>query len=241
MLFATDGSAQRLQNYHGFQQTYPGAIAIGVQTGPNFNFAASGPYADCDCTFDGGSGIGYHAGLHLDILVNHWFGIRLQGLYEDHSTVYVKDFAGSTFGDDGAPAAVNIQRRAEVGIRYLSTSFMLTWVTGPQGLYLLSGASFGFFLDGTLKDEEYITTPGYVYPGTSTSRTVFADEGLDAAQDLPMRGGIVIGVGYDLPLARGISLGPELQFDYPLTAVVDGNADWNIPSLRASVALRFGL
>ncbi|MGB5072726.1 MAG: hypothetical protein WBQ23_01205 [Bacteroidota bacterium] len=241
LTLASATRAQRLQNAHGFSQTYPGSIAVGVVAGPNFNFGSGGPAAECDCIFNGGSDIGYHAGLHLDIMVNQWFGIRLQGLYEDHSTVYVKDFAGSTFGDDGAPALVNMQRRSEVGLNYFGTSFMVTWFTGPDGLYLLAGAGAGFFIDGTILDEEYIVSPGYVYPQTGSSKTVFADEALDANNDPTLRAGLILGLGYDMPLARGITVAPEIQFDYPLTSVVDSNADWSIPTLRASVALRFGI
>jgi hypothetical protein len=209
--------------------------------GPNFNFGASGPTAACDCDFDGGTGVGYHAGLHLDIMVTHYFGIRLQGLYEDHSTVYIKEFTGSTFGDDGAPAMVNIQRRADIGLRYFGTSFMVAWFTGPDGLFFLAGASAGFYVDGTILDEEYIVSPDYVFPGTGTGKTVFADEALDVNNDPTLRAGLVFGLGYDLPLSRGITIAPELQFDYPLTSVVDANADWMIPTFRASVALRFGI
>ncbi|MFA6234514.1 MAG: hypothetical protein WC824_10085 [Bacteroidota bacterium] len=118
---------------------------------------------------------------------------------------------------------------------------MVTWFTGPEGLYVLAGAGAGFFIDGTLRDEEYIVSPGYVYPGTGTSKTVFSDEALDANHDPALRAGLVFGLGYDLPLFQGMSVAPELQFDYPLTSVVEGNADWNIPTLRASIALRFGI
>ncbi len=232
---------QRLKNSHGFNQTYPGSIAIGLQAGPNFNFGASGPYAACDCVFDGGSDIGYHAGIHLDIMVNRWFGLRLQGLYEDYSTVYVNDYSGSIFGDDGSPADVSMQRRAEVGLNYFGTSFQFVWFAGPNGLYVLAGASAGFFIDGTILDEEYIVSPGYIYPASGTGKTTFVDESLDTNRDPLMRAGLVFGLGYDLPLSRGFTIAPELQFDYPLSSVVDGNADWNIPTLRASVALRFGI
>ncbi len=237
----SQSTGQRLQNYHGFQQTYPGSIAIGVAAGPNFNFGSGGPPAVCDCSFDGGSDIGYHAGIHLDILVNRWFGIRLQGLYEDHSTVYVKDFSSTMFLSDGSSTAIEFQRRADVGLKYFGTAFTITWFTGPKGLYLLAGATAGFFVEGTLRDEEFITSPGYTYATTGSSSRVHTDEALDANNDPLLRAGLLFGIGYDLPLTRGISVAPEVQFDYPLSSVVDGSADWNIPTLRTSVALRFGI
>lgn len=241
MLLLPELRAQRQQNYHGFQQTYPGAIAIGIAVGPNFNLGSGGPAAACNCEFDGGSGIGYHAGLHLDINVNPLFGIRLQGLYEDHSAIYESDFPANVYGEDGAPATVTARRRADVGVQYFGASFMLTWFTGPSGLYLLSGAGAGFFVDGTIRDEEFLLTPGFVYPSTGNSTLLFRDGALDEGSDPVLRAGLIFGVGYDLPLSRGLAVAPELQLDYPLTSVVDGNADWSIPTIRASVALRFGI
>lgn len=177
----------------------------------------------------------------MDINVNPLFGIRLQGLYEDHSAIYETDFAANVYGEDGAPASVAARRRADVGVQYFGASFMLTWFTGPSGLYLLSGAGAGFFIEGTIRDEEYLLTPGFVYPSTGSSTLLFRDGAIDEGSELALRAGLIIGVGYDLPLSRGLTVAPELQFDYPLTSVLDDNADWSIPTIRASVALRFGI
>lgn len=233
--------AQRLPSDHGFHQTYPGAIAIGLSAGPNFNFGAGGPRTACDCEFDGGSGIGYHAGLHLDIHLNRWFGLRLQGLYEDHSSVYESDFPVNVFDETGASASASARRRADVALRYFGVSFQSIWFTGPSGLYLLAGAGLGFFAGGTLRDEEFITTPGFVYPSTNSSAQLFEDGDLDQGREPLQRASLVFGIGYDLPLARGVAIAPELHFDYPLTSVVDGNAAWSVPTLRTGVNLRIGL
>lgn len=241
LMAPTDVSAQQRGNLHGFQQTYPGAIAIGLSTGANINLGVDGPRNVCDCDFEGGSGLAYHAGLHLDIMVNRMFGLRLQGLYEDHSSTYEADRFATVYSHDGQAVEVSARRRDEVELRYLSTSFMITWFTGPQGLYLLSGASAGFFLEGNIRDEEFLLTPGYVYSQTGTNQYLSSDAPLDAGSDPQIRGGLVLGLGYDVSLGRGMAVAPELQMDYPLTSVVDGNADWRVPTLRASIALRFGL
>ncbi|MDX9758026.1 MAG: hypothetical protein RBU27_02600 [Bacteroidota bacterium] len=233
--------AQRIPSAHGFQQTYPGAIAIGLSAGPNFNVGMSGPRATCDCEFDGGTGIGSHAGLHLDVHLNRWFGLRLQGLYEDYSSVYESDFAVAVFDETGATADATARRRADVSLHYVGISFQSVWFTGPAGMYLLAGAGVGFFAGGTLRDEEFITTPGFVYPSTGTSTQLYEDGDLDQGRDPVRRASLIVGVGYSVPLARGIAIAPELQFDYPLTSVIEGNADWSIPTIRTSVGLRFGL
>ena len=241
VLPGTDLLAQRIPSAHGFQQTYPGAIAVGLTVGPNINLATAGPRTACDCEFDGGTGVGSHVGLHLDIHLNRMFGLRLQGLYEDLSSIYESDYPVNVYDETGATATATARRRAEVAVQYFSVSFQSVWFTGPSGLYMLAGAGVGFFAGGTLRDEEFILTPGLVYPATGSSALLFEDGDLDQGRDPVLRGSLIIGVGYDLPLARGVALAPEVQFDYPLTSVIEGNADWSIPSLRTSVSLRFGL
>lgn len=234
--------AQRFGRYHGYRQTYPGAIAVGLQVGGNGNYALNGPTADCNCTFDNGSDFGYHAGLHLDILVNRWFGVRLQGLYEDLSTTYATDRPAEIYVDDGSLVSITAQHRAEVDLQYATVSFSALWMTGAGGLYLLSGAGAGFYLDGHILEEEYISDPpGLLYPETRSSRIVYRDEKLDANEETEIRALLMLGAGYDLPLGRGAALAPELQLDIPITSVVSGSPDWRIATLRASFVLRFGL
>ena len=241
LLVPADASAQRSGDRHGFRQTYPGSLAIGLAAGANANLGTGGPSNICDCDFESGSGVAYHAGMQLDIMVNRMFGIRFQGLYEDHSSIYEADRSVVTYSQDGAPVQVNARRRDEVQISYLSTAFLVSWYTGASGIYLLAGASAGFFVDGNVRDEEYITTPGFVYTTSQSNRMVFSDGPVDAGSEVQVRGGLVLGVGFSMPLARGMAIAPELQFDYPLTSVVEGNDDWSIPTMRASVVFRFGL
>ncbi len=241
IILVTESAAQRIPHAHGFRQAYPGAIAVGLEAGPNFNFGLTGPPNECNCVFDGGNGVGYHAGVHLDIFINRWFGIRLHGLYEDYSTEYVKDYSSPMLVSDGSSAVVDFHRRAEVGLRYFGTAFALTWYSGLNGLYLMAGATAGFYLDGTLRDEEFITSPNYTYAASGTSSRMLADENLDTQHDPLLRAGLLLGVGYDFPIVRGFTVAPEVQLDYPLTSVLDGTADWKIPTLRSSIVLRFGI
>ncbi|MBN1448495.1 MAG: hypothetical protein JXA28_11235 [Bacteroidetes bacterium] len=242
LLFVPDAQAQRYRIFHGFRQTYPGAIAVGLQAGGNGNYGLNGPTAACNCEFENGSALGYHAGLHVDIFVNRYVGIRLQGLYEDLSTTYVKDRPSSIYLDDGSLAAITAQRRVESGIQYATVSFGALWFTGPAGLYLITSAGAGFYLDGTIREEEYITDPsGLLYPQTGSNRIVYRDEKLDANEETAIRASLIVGIGYDIPLGRAAAIAPEIHLDIPLTSVVEGNTDWRIAVLRASLALRFGL
>ncbi len=233
--------AQRNRVWHGFSRAYPGAIAVGLAGGGNLNLGLNGPAADCNCDYDNGNGTGYHAGLHLDFFINRWFGLRLQGLYEDHSTEYMKNRTAELYVIDGGIEEVNLERRSEVELQYFSTSFSALWFTGPYGLYLLTGVGAAFYTQGTLKEEEYIITPGLTFPVSGSNRLTYKDGPLDTYGDVGLRASLLVGLGWDFPLGRGAAIAPELQADIPITAVMDGNADWRVPVLRASLALRFGL
>ncbi|MDT8324430.1 MAG: outer membrane beta-barrel protein [Bacteroidota bacterium] len=233
--------AQRQRVWHGFRQTYPGAVAVGIAGGGNFNFGLNGPTADCNCEYDNGSGFGYHAGVHLDFFINRWFGLRLQGLFEDHSSSYAKERTAELYRIDGGIEQVSLERRSEVSLQYVSTSFSAVWFTGPGGLYLLTGVGAGFFAEGTLKEEEFITTPGLTFPSTGSSVLLYKDDELSSFGDVGVRASLLFGIGVDFPLGRGAALAPEIQADIPITSVMDGNADWRLPTFRASFALRFGL
>ncbi len=233
--------AQRNRVWHGFRQAYPGAIAIGLSGGGNLNVGINGPAADCNCAYDNGNGFGYHAGLQFDIFINRYFGLRLQGLFEDHSSTYVKERTADLYRIDGGLEEVNLERRSEVSLQYISTSFSALWFTGPRGLYLITGVGAGFYVEGNLKEEEFITTPGLTYPSTGNNVLLYRDGALDMYGDVGVRASLLFGVGLDFPLGRGAALAPEVQADIPITSVVDGNADWRLPVFRASFVLRFGL
>ena len=239
----TESQAQRRYRlWHGFRQTYPGAIAIGFQAGGSGSYAFNGPRAACNCEFDNGSGLGYHAGMHLEIFVNRYFGLRFQGNYEALSTTYTKDVPGTVYLSDGSFAEIVAERRIEADMKYAIVYFDAVWFTGAGGLYFLTGAGAGFYLDGSILEEEYLREPSdLLYPQTGSSRIVYRDEALDASSETEIRALLSAGIGYDLPLGRGAVLAPEFQFDFPLTSVVSGNADWRVATLRASMVLRFGL
>jgi hypothetical protein len=235
------GFAQRGKVLHGFSQSYPGAIAVGIQGGGNLNLGIDGPAAECNCSFEGGSGLGYHTGIHLDFYINRLLGLRLQGLFEDHSTEYSKDRTAELFDNDGTLRTVALERRSDIALRYVTTSFSAIWFTGPGGIFLITGVGVGFPVDGSIEEKEYITTPGLVFPTTGTTVITYRNEAIETNNEVGTRASLLVGLGYDLPLTRGITIAPELQADVPITSVVSGNANWRIPVFRGSLSLRFGL
>ncbi|MCB2204374.1 PorT family protein [bacterium] len=241
VMLTLPASAQRYRQSHGFRQAYPGSVAIGIVGGGNYNLGVSGPRADCNCEYDNGDGAGYHAGLQLDFFINRYLGLRLEGLFQDHSTEYITNRNAEMIAIDGSTVPVEFEQRSDVALQYITTSFSALWFTGAGGLYFIAGASAGFYTTGTLTEEIYLKTEGYTFPSSGTNKMVYKDGALEDFGDPGLRAAILLGIGFDLPLGRSAALAPELQANIPVTSVTDGNADWRINVIRASVALRFGI
>lgn len=116
----------------------------------------------------------------------------------------------------------------------------MLWFTGAGDLFLSLGAGAGFFMGGTVLDQETLTTPGIFYQQGS-NKVVYHDGNLDEIADPGLRAALILGIGYDLALSRGLALSPEVQFDLPLTSVTSEDSDWKQMALRFSVVLRLGI
>ncbi len=232
--------AQHRRNAHGFGMTYPGALAVGVFGGGTATFGSAGPTGACDCVFDGGSGMAYTTGVALDIFMNRAFALRVQGLYEVHAATYTLDKTVNLFAPDGSPVSAIAERRATTANSYFATSMHVVWFTGLSNLYVSAGAGAAFHSGGTVKDEETLKTPGVFY-GVGSNNVVFHDGDLDNIATPATRASLLLGLGFDIPIARGFAVSPEAQFDVPLTSVTDEDADWKTMVLRFGVVARFGI
>ncbi len=242
LLFLADSAdAQRRRYMRGFTDTYPGALSIGLIAGGNYDIGMGAPVSDCDCTFETGSGFGYHAGLTFDIYLYDGFALRLSGIYQNMNVIYTGDEQITGYLPNGSGVTVAAQRRIETDPTYLNTGFSFIWYAGRYGVYLSAGATVGFAMDGgryletsTIKDEGYVFTNG-------SNRQVRADHQLGDAETLRPRIGLLLGIGYDFPISRSFVIAPELSINYPFTTVTEESDDWKIPTVQFSVLARFGI
>jgi hypothetical protein len=240
VLATADVSAQRSVIPHGFAARYPGALTVGVAGGPLVLLGSGGPTGTCNCEYDEGGGSGFNAGLAFDVYINSVLGLRLQGMFESHSAVFSKNLTRNLFSSDGSPVSAQAERRFEADLQYAAVSMHVLWFTGAGNLFLSAGAGAGFFVDGTALDQETLTTPGVFYQQGS-NRAVYHDGDLKAIAEPGLRASLIVGVGYDLPLSRGLALAPEIQLDVPLTSVTTEHSDWKQMALRFNAALRLGI
>jgi hypothetical protein len=237
---ATELHAQRSVIPHGFASRYPGALTVGVSGGPLVLLGSGGPTGTCDCVYDEGGGSGFNAGIAFYVYLNSFLGLRLQGLLESHSAVFSKNLTRNLFSADGSPVTAEAERRFEADIRYAGISMHLLWFTGAGNLFLSAGAGAGFFVDGSVLDQETLISPGVFYQQGS-NRAVYHDGDLKAFADPGLRASLMVGMGYDVPLSRGLALAPEIQLDVPLTSVTTEHSDWKQMAVRFNVVLRLGI
>jgi hypothetical protein len=238
--FTAPIAAQGRINTHGYAASYPGALALSFTTGPTWLSASAGPTTACDCEFDEGKGMGFNAGIALDIFLNRNLSLRLQGLFDNHSTVFTKTFNKTLYAEDGASVPVTTERRFEADLRYASFSMHMLWFPGAGNFFASLGAGAGFYLGGTAKDMETLTTAGVFYSHGS-NQVLYHDGDLSELAEASLRAVLVLGVGYDLPLARGVALAPEVQLEYPLSSVTSQDDRWKQIALRSNLALRIGI
>ncbi|MCZ7555201.1 MAG: hypothetical protein M5R41_02195 [Bacteroidia bacterium] len=240
-VFSTEeGSAQRSVIPHGFAARYPGALTVGVSGGPLILLGSNGPTGTCDCVYDEGGGTGFNAGIAFDVYINPLLGLRVQGMFESHAPVFSKNLTRDLYSSDGSPVTVEAERRFEADLRYAGISMQLLWFTGAGDLFLTAGAGAGFFVDGTALDQETLNSPGVFYQQGS-NRAVYHDGDLKDFADPGLRASLIVGIGYDLALARGLALAPEVQLDVPLTSVTSEHSEWKQLALRFNAALRLGI
>lgn len=109
-------------------------------------------------------------------------------------------------------------------------------ILGNNPLYLIGGLELGLPLSAS-----YTST--MTIDSTATTNT---DANVTEGGDIPNAGfrfALLAGLGYDLDLAKGIHLQPELTFRFPFTKVSSSPSfdSWNVPQLRLGVGLMFDL
>jgi hypothetical protein len=78
-----------------------------------------------------------------------------------------------------------------------------------------------------------LNTPGYTFPGGSTSQKPTA-----SIKDTQVRFELKFGAGYEILLSKSIDIVPQFTFGYGLTNVVK-DIKWKILSFQALVGVKF--
>ena len=144
------------------------------------------------------------------------------------------------YSSDGSSVATVAERHFEADLQYSTISMHMLWFTGAGNLFVSLGAGAGFYVDGTVRDQQTLRTPGLFYQNGS-NQVVFHDGPLAEIAETSLRASAIVGMGYDLPVSRGFTIAPEVQLDIPLSSVTTEDSDWKQMVVRFSAAFRIGV
>jgi hypothetical protein len=197
---------------------------------------------ECECVFKDGAGVGAEAGIVMDFPVNRsfYFTAVLRGYHS--RTLYTIPRKSTVFSPEGEEVSIDVERRADVSANVFAVSLLGKWYAGSSRLYFAAGPAVSIVIDGGIKDEERIVTPGYKYP--ATGKVVFPISDRDLTKDYEVNTpGVALDAtaGYDIAAGRMLFISPEVSVLLPFTSLVKEYSGWSVAALRCSIGLKIVL
>ena len=187
------------------------SMKIGPITGMNFNIHSGSDLSET------GTGIGFMIGSEADMMFNPTIGIIARLIFYDN-------MSGST-SSSGNYYGVNYTQDNSASVGYFTIDALFKFEIPHSGFYFFAGPSFGIPVEGQI--ETTISASGYQDQKTKAS-----------IKDQTARFALKIGSGYDIPIARGMDISPNVSFGLGLTKVMS-DVSWRIISIHAGATLKF--
>ncbi|QQS35622.1 MAG: outer membrane beta-barrel protein [Ignavibacteriales bacterium] len=174
-----------------------------------------------------GNGFGVTAGALIDMQFNQSVGLLTNiGFYDNRSGSYEDDI---TF----QPGVVGTIENS-VSLSYFTIEPLFKFQF-PSRFYLMIGPAIGFNLSAENEIVEKITTPGWTFDGQNTTR-----KSKGTIRNTNVRFELKAGMGYNIRVANGFDIAPQVTFGYGLTNVVE-DVNWKILTIQANVAFKFAV
>jgi hypothetical protein len=173
-----------------------------------------------------GNGFGVVAGALVDIQFNKSIGLITNvGFYDNRSGSY----------EDNITFQPGVEGTVEnsVSLSYFTIEPLFKFQ--PSRFYLMVGPAIGFNLSAENEIVETITTPGWTFDGENTTR-----KSKGTIRNTNVRFELKAGAGYNIPVAKGFEIAPQVTFGYGLTNVVE-DVQWKILTFQANVAFKFAV
>lgn len=169
------------------------------------------------------------------------FGVVFGGEADMHFTRSIGMIARLAFYDNrsgsftttGTLQGVNFTVDNSASLAYLNFEPLITIALPQSSFFFFGGPSLGFNIQGSGESTTTITTPNITFPDGTTKQTSKA-----SIKDLLVRFELKLGAGYEIPIAKKISLAPQISFGFGLTQV-QSNVNWRILTFQAIVPLVF--
>lgn len=191
----------------------------------------------------GGSGLRYSGGVNVSIPINDKMFINTRLAYHDLSTSFdgVNENIANTQvrQPDGTVTVMDIEGEHlfEPALNLFSLEPVLQYQI-TDGLFVVGGLRFGYFLDGTFNYREELKSPQNVtYTNGSLVRNLSTNvviEELNTIQLAP-----VIGAGYSFHLNYRTKIVPEFRYYYSVSEIT--NTDWKVDNLTFGITYERGV
>ena len=196
-------------------------LGIAPALGMNFNIHSG---SDLSST---GTGFGFVFAGEADMKFSRTFGmIGRLGFYDNRS---------GSVSSTGSQGGVNYTVDNSVSLAYFNLEPLIAIYLPQSPFFFFAGPSLGFNITGSTETTTTITSPGFTFPGGSTNQTAKS-----SLKDVLVRFELKAGAGYEIPIAKKISIVPQLSFGFGLTNVVS-NFSWHVMSFQLMVPVRFDL
>jgi hypothetical protein len=173
------------------------------------------------------NGFGFVAGGMVDMQFNPSVGLITNfGFYDNRSGSYKDDI---TF----QPGVVGTIENS-MSLSYFSIEPLFKYQF-PSRIYLMVGPSLGFNLSAENEIIETITTPDWTFDGENRTR-----KSTSTLRNTNVRFELKAGAGYNIRVANGFDIAPQVTFGYGLTNVVE-DVNWKILTIQANVAFKFAV
>ncbi len=257
---ATSSNAQILSRGDLFGPGAPPPM-IGVELGLGSHQQQGTYQAICHCQFEGGSATGFLGGLLFELPLNYEWTIGLGAKFDFkglNNTTLVGDTATLLLpqqGDSVARGTVFLQRTGTVRETFLTLAPFVRYEFYRNGPFVQAGPSIGFLLSSNFKHVRELlgstitlvdnagNSAKYnnIHFANGTNTEELENHKIDNVKTLRL--GLLLTVGYDIPVGDNSVIAPMLTYDLPLTTVRDNilSKDWKISTIFFSVGLKYKL
>lgn len=192
----------------------------------------------CCPRYETGMGIGFNAGLLLDLPMSNQLTLQFRGMYKNLNGTLSKDEETYVSTPDGSGTEGTFEHSVEGTFATAGLNALLGFRVSDYFL-LSAGLSGAYLLDKGFSQKEELTEPSF---GTfyGTNKRVRNEYSGDLAQPVSVQLGLVVGGAYYLPLngPETIYLVPEVYYTYGLTDFAE-NVKWNANQLSGGIALKW--
>lgn len=257
---ATSSNAQILSRGDLFGPGAPPPM-IGVELGLGAHQQQGTYQAICHCQFEGGSATGFLGGLLFELPLNYEWTIGL-GAKLDFKGLNNTSLVGDTASlrlegkqDSVLSGTVYLQRTGSVRETFLTLAPFVRYEFYRNGPFVQAGPGISFLLSSNFKHVRELlgstltlvdnagNSAKYnnIHFENGTNTEELENHTIDNVKTLRL--GLLLTVGYDIPVGDNSVIAPMLTYDLPLTTVRDNilSKDWKISTIFFSVGLKYKL